>query len=156
MYHFFLYLCTQITNTDLKLGMRKEIQIHNRIDELQQVAAFTEGIAEELGLGFELTMNLNLVLEEMVSNVIFYAYPKGTDATIGLLASSDGQSLTFELSDHGRPFDPTACAEANVNINPAERQIGGMGIYITKHIMDEVTYRRENNQNILTMRKLLK
>ena len=136
--------------------MRKEIHIRNRIDELQQVAAFVEGVAGELGLGMELTMNLNLVLEEMVSNVIFYAYPKGTDATIGMVASSEGQGLTFVLSDHGRPFDPTSCAEADVNTNPADRKIGGMGIFITRQIMDEVTYRRENDQNILTMRKNIK
>ena len=56
--------------------MKKEIRIKNRVDELERVNQFVEEIGEELGLDMELQMNLNLVMEEMVSNVIFYAYPR--------------------------------------------------------------------------------
>ena len=87
--------------------MRKEIRIKNQVEELDRVARFIEEIGEELGLDMELQMNLNLVMEEMVSNVIFYAYPKKADATIELMAESDGKELTFVLSDQGRAFDPT-------------------------------------------------
>ena len=87
--------------------MRKELRIKNQISELEQVARFIEEIGEELGLSMELQMNLNLVMEEMVSNVIFYAYPKESDAEIELLAKSDGKELTFVLTDQGREFDPT-------------------------------------------------
>ncbi len=70
--------------------MRKEIKIKNHVAELEHVAAFVEEIGEELGLDMEMQMNLNLVMEEMVSNVIFYAYPEGAEATIELKAESDG------------------------------------------------------------------
>ena len=101
----------------------------------------------------ELQMNLNLVMEEMVSNIIFYAYPKKADATIELMAESDGKELTFVLSDQGREFDPTMKEDADMDINPAERDLGGMGIFIVKNIMNEVTYQRLEGKNLLTMKK---
>ena len=133
--------------------MRKELRIKNQVSELEKVAQFVEEIGEKLGLNMELQMNLNLVMEEMVSNVIFYAYPEGEDAEIELLAKSDGKELTFVLSDQGKEFDPTAKEDANPDINPADREIGGMGIFIVKNIMNKVTYQRLEGRNLLTMTK---
>ena len=135
--------------------MRKEINIKNEVGELDHVAQFIEEIGEELGLSMEMQMNLNLVLEEMVSNIIFYAYPEGTDAHIELLAESDGNELTFVLTDQGQEFDPTMKEDVDVEVNPAERDLGGMGIYIVKNIMNQVTYQRLEGKNLLTMKKEL-
>ena len=133
--------------------MRRELKIKNRIEELEQVARFVEDIGDELGLDMELRMNLNLVMEEMVSNVIFYAYPEGTEASIELMAECDGKELTFVLSDQGREFDPTMKPDADLNVNPAERSIRGLGIFIVKNIMNKVTYQRLEGRNLLTMKK---
>jgi serine/threonine-protein kinase RsbW len=133
--------------------MRKELRIKNQISELERVAQFIEEIGEELHLDMELQMNLNLVMEEMVSNVIFYAYPKEADSEIELLAKCDGKKLTFVLSDQGKEFDPTAKEDADPDVNPAEREIGGMGIFIVKNIMNHVTYQRLEGKNLLTMTK---
>ena len=134
--------------------MKKEIRIKNKVEELEHVAQFIEAIGEELGLDMELQMNLNLVMEEMVSNIIFYAYPEGTEASIELTAESDGKELTFVLSDQGREFDPTLKEDANVDINPIDREgLGGMGIFIVKNIMNNVTYQRLEGKNLLTMKK---
>ena len=133
--------------------MRKQIELKNQVGELERVAQFIEEIGEELGLSMEMQMNLNLVMEEMVSNVIFYAYPEGTDASIELLAESDGRELTFVLSDQGREFDPTQSVSADMDVNPADRDLGGMGIYIVKNIMNKVSYQRLEGKNLLTMKK---
>ena len=133
--------------------MRKEICIKNQVEELDHVAQFIEEIGEELSLDMELQMNLNLVLEEMVSNIIFYAYPEGTEASIELTAESDGKELTFVLSDQGQAFDPTLKEDTDMDVNPAERDLGGMGIYVVKNIMNKVTYQRLEGKNLLTMKK---
>ena len=135
--------------------MKKEICIKNQVGELERVNQFVEEIGEELGLEPELQMNLNLVMEEMVSNVIFYAYPEGTDASIELTAETNGKELTFVLTDQGREFDPTMKKDADVNVNPADRDIGGLGIYIVKNIMNQVTYQRLEGKNLLTMKKII-
>jgi len=133
--------------------MRKEIQIRNRIGELERVSQFVEDIGSELGLDMELQMNLNLVMEEMITNVIFYAYPEGVEASIELVAESDGKELTFVLTDRGREFDPTLKEDPNLEVDPSERDLGGMGIFIVKNIMNQVTYQRLEGKNLLTMKK---
>ena len=133
--------------------MRKEICIKNKISELEKVAQFIEEISEELGLSMELQMNLNLVMEEMVTNVIFYAYPQDEEADIELLVKSDGKELTFVLSDQGKEYDPTAKEDSDMSVNPAERELGGMGIFIVKNIMNKVSYQRLEGKNLLTMTK---
>lgn len=70
------------------MKMKKEIKIKNQVGELEKVNAFIEEIGEELQLDMELLMNLNLVMEEMVSNVIFYAYPEGKLPTSNSLPSA--------------------------------------------------------------------
>ena len=137
-------------------NMKKELKLKNQVQELARVNQFIEEISDELGLDAELCMNLSLVMEEMVSNVIFYAYPEGETADIELTAESDGKELTFLLSDRGKAFDPTLKNDADPTINPAEREIGGMGIYIVKNIMNEVTYQRLEGKNLLTMKKEIK
>ena len=133
--------------------MKKEIKIKNQVGELEKVNAFIEEIGDELQLDMELLMNLNLVMEEMVSNVIFYAYPEGKTADIELSADCTGHTLTFVLSDKGREFDPTMKEDIDTGTDPADRELGGLGIYIVKNIMNEVTYQRLEGKNLLTMKK---
>ncbi|MBQ4387992.1 MAG: ATP-binding protein [Prevotella sp.] len=133
--------------------MKKKLTLKNQVGELERVNQFIEEIGEELGLDMELRMNLNLVMEEMVSNVIFYAYPEDKTADIELVAEANGKELTFVLSDQGKEFDPTAKEDADPDVNPMDREIGGMGIFIVKNIMNQVTYQRLEGKNLLTMKK---
>ena len=133
--------------------MRKELKLKNQMQELERVNLFVEEICEELGLDMELQMNLNLVIEEMVVNVISYAYPEGTEADIELVAETKGKELTFVLTDRGKEFDPTMRESTDMDVNPAERDLGGMGIFIVKNIMNEVSYQRLDGKNLLTMTK---
>ena len=95
--------------------MKKELKLKNQIGELEKVNKFIEEIGDELGLGMELRMNLNLVMEEMVSNVIFYAYPKGVEAEIELVAECDGKELSFVLSDKSILLKGKSAAWASIS-----------------------------------------
>lgn len=135
--------------------MRRELNFKNDEQELSRVAAFMEAVCDELQLDAHLSMKLQVALEEMVTNVIYYAYPEGTRAEISLTAESDGKELAFVLSDTGKPFDPTAKEDADIEVNPMDREQGGMGILIVKNIMNEVSYQRIGDTNQLTMKKKL-
>ena len=135
--------------------MRRELTFKNDEQELSRVAEFVESVCDELQLDMHVSMKLQLALEEMVTNVIFYAYPKGTSAEITLMAESDDKELAFVLSDTGKPFDPTAKMDADIEVNPIDREQGGMGILIVKNIMNEVSYQRLGEVNQLTMKKKL-
>ena len=136
-------------------AMKRSLTIKNEEQELLKVNEFIENVSEEFGLDLKTMMKLQLVMEEMVTNVIFYAYPQGTSANITLTAENDGKELTFVLSDTGKPFDPTAKEEADTETNPMDRKQGGMGILIVKNIMNEVSYQRLGDTNQLTMKKKL-
>lgn len=146
-------LCVSISNPTIT--MRKELTIKNRVAELERVRDFVDDIGHSLNLAEELLMNLQLVMEEMVSNVIFYAHPEGSDADISLSAESDSRELTFVLSDHGPEFDPTLRDDPDISLPPDQREIGGMGIFIVKNLMNEVTYQRLEGRNLLTMKKII-
>ena len=133
--------------------MKRELTFKNEEQELTHVTEFMENICDELQLDMHVAMKLQVAIEEMVTNVIYYAYPEGTSADITLTAENDDKELTFVLSDTGKPFDPTAAPSADISLNVEERPIGGLGIYMVMNIMDKVVYRRDNDRNILTMTK---
>ena len=135
--------------------MKQTLTFKNEEQELSRVAKFMETVCDDLQLDMHVAMKLQVAMEEMVTNVIFYAYPEGTSADITLTAESDGQELTFVLSDTGKPFDPTAKEDADLDVNPMDREQGGMGILIVKNIMNEVSYQRLGDTNQLTMKKKL-
>ena len=135
--------------------MKRELTFKNEEQELNRVAEFMETVCDELQLDMHVAMKLQVAIEEMVTNVIFYAYPEGTSAYITLTAESDDKELALVLSDSGKPFDPTAKEDADIDVNPMDRDQGGMGILIVKNIMNEVTYQRLGEMNQLTMKKKL-
>lgn len=131
----------------------RHLLLQNDVRQIPQLADFVETIAQESNLDQALAMTLNLALEEAVTNVIMYAYPKGSQGLVDLEAIVRKDSLVFILSDSGKPFDPTAAPKADISLDVEERPIGGLGIYMVMNIMDSVAYRRENGRNILTMTK---
>ena len=135
--------------------MEKVLVIENEVSEIEKVAQFIEELGKEDALAPDLVFQLNLALEEAVSNVILYAYPQGERHTISLAASAEQGWLVFVLSDTGREFDPTLVADADVTLSAEEREIGGLGIFLVKQIMDTVEYRRIEDKNILTLKKQL-
>lgn len=131
----------------------RHLELHNDIKQISLLAEFIEKIAEEKKLDETLAMNLNLALEEAVTNVILYAYPKGTDGLVDIDAIVMEHSLEFIITDSGVPFDPTAAPEADITLSADERPIGGLGIFMVRKLMDEVHYQRLDNKNVLKMTK---
>ena len=136
--------------------MQRELTLHNDVKQIELLTEFIEVLCEELGLDTMLTFNLNLVLEEAVTNVIMYAYPQNEDHTMTLKTWTEQSDnvIAFELKDQGKPFNLIEEApEVDTTLSADERQIGGLGIFLINKIMDEVAYRYEGGSNILTMKK---
>lgn len=135
--------------------MKKQLVIKNEISEISRLATYIEEVGEELHLSPGLVMSLNLVLEEAVSNIILYAYPKKMeeDITIDVLKKDD--MLIFVITDSGVPFDPTKGGDADITLSVDERPIGGLGIFLIKKIMNEVEYQRIDGTNVFTLKKKL-
>lgn len=133
--------------------LKKELTLRNELTELEKLVPFIEQLSDELALPHELAFNLNLVLEEAISNIILYAYPGQMGKEISVQALSNGRSLILTLTDTGVPFDPTQVEDADITLSVEERPIGGLGIFLIKNIMNEVEYQRIEGKNIFTLKK---
>ena len=135
--------------------MGKKLILQNEVAEISKLAIFIEELGEEFGLSPELVFNLNLVLEEAVSNVILYAYPKEEHQIISLIARKKDNQLIFVLTDSGKEFDPTQAPDADITLSAEDRPIGGLGIFLIRQIMNTVEYQRIEGKNVLTLGKEL-
>jgi sigma-B regulation protein RsbU (phosphoserine phosphatase) len=130
----------------------KELVMRNNIADIALMSEFVENLCDENQLPMDVCFNLNLALEEAVSNVIKYAYPENEEHEIILKVNKKDNGFIFELTDTGTPFDPTKKEDADVTLSAEERPIGGLGIFLIKKIMRAVEYKRVDDKNILIMK----
>ena len=98
--------------------------------------------------------NILLATQEMLTNVLRHAYGLDADKPIDVVFRTDGESFAVELRDCGPAFDPLAhCTEDVESDEGMPMSEGGFGIHIAKVVMDELTYRREDEWNVLAMVK---
>ena len=133
--------------------MEYTLTLHNDVQEVPLLAAFMDTISEENGMDMEMSMNINLAVEEAVVNVMNYAYPEGTVGEVWIDASMADGLLTITIADCGSPFDPTGKEDPDINLPAEERSIGGLGILLVRQFMDTVTYQHTDGKNILTLVK---
>ena len=148
-------LAIKYLGSDALHQYHRGISLLNDVKEIPALAIFVGSICEDMRFNQLTTDGVNLAVEEAVVNVMNYAYPEGTRATILLEVFADEESVRFELRDDGRPFDPTS-EEVDVENNVKNKIIGGMGIHLIRHYMDHIAYERKDGQNILTMTKKIK
>jgi anti-sigma regulatory factor (Ser/Thr protein kinase) len=99
---------------------------------------------------------MKLALDEILTNIISYAYDDAKEHIIVIRLSLDQEKWTVEVEDDGRPFNPLNAPEPDTKQLLGERPIGGLGIYLVRKLIDELEYRRQNDRNILVMRLKVK
>ena len=131
----------------------KHFVIENQLEELSFLAEKIDEMAEEWELSQALAMNVNLVIEEAVSNIIFYAFTDNDKHEIRISVSLNDKMLTIKITDSGVTFNPLLQQQPDINLTAEEKPVGGLGIFLISQIMDEMNYTRHKNQNILTLNK---
>jgi len=133
--------------------MRRKITLSNRIDELTRISSFLKKCSDHWGIPAPVTLSLNLVMEEAFTNVVQYAYLDNHDHDIDLIIKKKDKELEITLIDDGKQYDPTQEKEPDINLSANERPIGGLGVFLIKKTMDNVSYFRKDNKNHLVMVK---
>lgn len=132
----------------------KELKIEARTENLPDVLGFVDALLEERECKMKPQMQLDVAVEEIFVNIAHYAYTEGVgEARIQVDFEGDPLSVVITFIDSGTPYDPLAKEDPDVTLSAAERQIGGLGIYMVKKSMDEVLYRHEDGCNIFTIKK---
>ncbi|MFO7614375.1 MAG: ATP-binding protein [Bacteroidales bacterium] len=135
--------------------MKFEITIGNDIGELERVNALLEEAAVNWAIGREWLFKLSLAVEETVSNIILYGFDKMYDKPfIHIEIIHEGNQVRIVITDNGKAFNPLSIPPPDDLDKPAkERNIGGLGVYFIRNMMDEVAYLRDGDRNILTLYK---
>lgn len=133
--------------------MVKTLHIKNDLEQLSLLNEFLEESMLEFGLDDAVFLNLKLAIEEAVVNIILYAYPGKKEKKIEIRLEYNMGRLAVIITDTGIAFDPTSKKEPDVSLPLEERPIGGLGTYLVKQLMTEVSYNRSGGKNILTMIK---
>lgn len=132
-----------------------ELKISASIDKLEIMIEFILDSIKNIETDKKQFGKLRLVSEEVLVNVINYAYPAKIGEILIKTDVSPEKELTIQIIDSGIPFNPLEKDDPNINLPMEERKIGGLGIFMVKNIMDSINYEYTDNKNILTLVKKL-
>ena len=134
----------------------KELTIAATVESIETVTDFVNEQLEAYDCPMKILMQINIAIDELFSNIAHYAY-KGEigQATVRVDALETPRSVVITFIDRGVPYDPLAKADPDTTLSAEERAIGGLGIFMVKKSMDDVSYEYRNGQNILTIKKRL-
>lgn len=127
-----------------------QIEIRSDLEELPRLVEFIDGFVEEHTLPPKLGMQLNLALEELVTNVIQHGYA-GAPGAIQLRLERDGETVQAVLIDRAPAYDPFSTAEPNLDAPIEERSIGGLGVHLVREMAESVDYVRRGEENRVTI-----
>jgi anti-sigma regulatory factor (Ser/Thr protein kinase) len=129
----------------------KTILLPARLENLESFTRYLSQFLTAHGFSGERVQEIELAAEEALVNIMRYAYPeKPGDLQIRCRAEADG-ALTLEFEDNGVGFDPTSLPDPDLELSISEREIGGLGVFLIRKMVNEVRYRRERDRNILTL-----
>lgn len=121
------------------------------LESLNAIRDFVEAFAVKAGVSPGKIMSVHLIVEELVVNIINYAYPKDDLGEIGIGIRISGNKILLSFIDTGFSFDPLKVGNPDIHQDVMEREIGGLGIFMVKKMADDVHYARKDGKNILTV-----
>ena len=137
-----------------RIFRRNELEIRAVRENLPQVIDFTERILDEADCPMKARMQITLAVEEVFVNIASYAYTSEEGlATIRAEITDDPRSAVITFIDSGKPYDPLAKNDPDVTLSAEDREIGGLGIFMVKNLVDDMRYSYQDGKNILSILK---
>lgn len=134
----------------------KEITVDATIDNVQTITDFVDERLEEMNCPVKAQMQLNIVIDELCSNVARYAYSDKTGkVTVSVDTVDKPMKVWLTFTDEGVPYNPLAKEDPDITLSAEERKLGGLGIYMVKKMMDEFRYEYKDGKNIVTVCKVI-
>jgi len=132
----------------------KKIYVFNNHD-LRKLMQAVEEFCELNNFSMKDSMNMSLVMEELFTNIVFYAFPKDTTHEINIEICKKNKELFIEVKDDGIAFNILEKPDPDLSKTIEDREIGGLGIHFVKTLMDNIEYKRSGDNNILKMKKII-
>jgi anti-sigma regulatory factor (Ser/Thr protein kinase) len=128
-------------------------KLRNSLSELETLCKNLHQFSNQLGLTKKCNCEIDLVLEELFTNIISYGHADKSEHWIKFTISHKNGTLIIRIEDDGMPFNPTKASSPDLKCPLDDRPIGGLGVPLVKHLMNDITYERSGNKNVLTMKK---
>lgn len=135
--------------------MVSSITIVNSLKELTRLAEFVEIFGEQAELPLKIIFEMNLCLDELITNVVSYGYNDSESHSIHIILEKNKDVVAIEIIDDGIEFNPLMKDPPDTTLPLEERQLGGLGIHLVKSVMSDYTYAREGSNNRLKLFKRL-
>ena len=148
-------LCELLDRTETLLFTTDELEVEADTKNLDKVQAFIEQHLDATDCPMKAKMQIGVAAEEVFVNIAHYAYAPGQGNAIVRVEVTEEPAVIITFVDNGIPYDPLAKEDPDVTLSAEEREIGGLGIFITKKTMDDVVYEYKDGQNILKLKKSL-
>ena len=135
--------------------MKKELTLEAKIENIPQFITLVDEFLESIEFSMKSQMQIDVALDEILSNIAFYAYKNMPNpGSMSLVIEGDAEGpVIITISDEGVHYNPLEAKEPDVTAGIEEREIGGLGIFMTKKLMDNVEYKFEDGKNILILTK---
>ena len=134
----------------------KELTLTATVENIDVVTDFVNEQLEALDCPMKAQMQIDVAIDELFGNIAHYAYtPEVGDATVRVETEEDPLAVVITFIDRGIPYDPLAKEDPDVTLSAGDRKIGGLGIYMVKKSMDDITYEYKDGMNILAIKKAL-
>lgn len=131
----------------------EEYQLRNDLSEIRVLAGLIGSFGKKNGFSGDLINDINLSLEELINNTIAYGYDENSAHLIDINIRLKGKELILKIVDDAAPFNPLEAPEPDTDKPLTERKEGGLGVFLVRNIMDKMEYKRENDKNILVLKK---
>jgi sigma-B regulation protein RsbU (phosphoserine phosphatase) len=132
-----------------------EVTIKNRLTEIEKVIQRFNAFSDEQGLDVKIRREIKMVFDEMLNNIISYAFRQDKEHEIEIKIELTTNRLTMIISDDGVPFNPFGIKAPDIDLPLDQRKIGGLGLHLVRNVMDEVSYQRKIEKNVVTLTKFI-
>jgi len=131
-----------------------EMTLQATLDNLPEVTAFIDSQLEELDCPMKAQFQIDVAIDELFTNIATYAYGDSTgNVTVRLDTQEDPRAVLITFIDNGVPYNPLEQEEPDITLAAEDRPIGGLGIFVVKKTMDDMSYDYKDGQNILRIKK---
>ena len=132
----------------------KELTVDATVDNITSVTDFVNEQLEAFGCPLKAKIQIDIAIDELFGNIAHYAYkPDVGPVTVRVEVKENHLAVIITFIDNGVQYDPLSAQEPDTTLPAEERSVGGLGIYIVKKSMDEITYEYKDGQNILKIKK---
>jgi len=134
----------------------RELTLPATVENIETITDFVNEYLDEMGCSMKVQMQIAVVIDEVFSNIAHYAYLSSVgDVTVNVDLDEESHKIMLSFADHGVKYNPLAKDDPDITLSAEDREIGGMGIFMVKKLMDEIAYEYREGQNVLKMWKKL-